>query len=83
LQPTNACSQSLCPKVHKRKRKRLRKAYINEDRISTTSCPRKVFFFFFFKVCYLSLFFASRMTIKMHEFGILTSWLVDTKNKRK
>jgi hypothetical protein len=23
------------------------------------------------------------MTIKMHEFGILTSWLVDAKNKNK
>jgi hypothetical protein len=32
------------PKGAQRKRKRLRKAYINEDRISTTSCPRKFYF---------------------------------------
>jgi hypothetical protein len=27
-----------------KKKKEVRKAYINEDRISTTSCPRKFFF---------------------------------------
>jgi hypothetical protein len=78
LQSTNACSQSLCPEGAQKRKKEVRKGYINEDRISTTSYPRK---FFFLKVCYLSLFFASGMTIKMHELRILTSWLVGTKNK--
>jgi hypothetical protein len=29
------------PKVHKRKKKEVRQAYINEDKISTTNCPQK------------------------------------------
>jgi hypothetical protein len=33
------------PEGAQKKRKRLEKAYINEDRISTTSCPRNFFYF--------------------------------------